>query len=235
MATRVDRKEYRRVRDESAKDTKPATAENEIRVVANHGQRHYITYAISLLTGTEEKKKFETIKISAMGGAIFNAVNIAEIVKRRVEGVHQITDIATEVVSDKYESVETKKPLEVERKVATILVTLSTKPLDTKHVGYQAPLPKSEVTEQEDRPKPTGSGRGRAGRGGRGSGRGGRGGRGSSRGGRGSKATEGEKEYQPSKAEKQADAIENSHHERAGTKPAKATPTGQSKPKSVRN
>ena len=189
MAARVDRKEYRRVRDESTKDTKPAAAENEIRVVANHGQRHYITYAISLLTGTEEKKKFDTIKISAMGGAIFNAVNIAEIVKRRVEGVHQITDIATEVVSDKYESIESKKPLEVERKVATILVTLSTKPLDTKHVGYQAPLPASEVTEQEDRPKPSGSGRGRAGRGGgRGSGRGGRGGRGASRGrgGRGS-------------------------------------------------
>ena len=187
MATRVDRKEYRRVRDESVKDTKPAAAENEIRVVANHGQRHYITYAISLLTGTEEKKKFDTIKISAMGGAIFNAVNIAEIVKRRVEGVHQITDIATEVVSDKYESIESKKPLEVERKVATILVTLSTKALDTKHVGYQAPLPKSEVSEQEDRPKPTGSGRGRAGRGGgRGSARGGRGGASRGRGGRGS-------------------------------------------------
>eukprot|EP00658_Telonema_sp_P-2_P030474 TRINITY_DN2299_c0_g1_i9.p1 TRINITY_DN2299_c0_g1~~TRINITY_DN2299_c0_g1_i9.p1 ORF type:complete len:211 (+),score=74.02 TRINITY_DN2299_c0_g1_i9:2-634(+) len=173
MATRVDRKEYRRVRDESVKDTKPAAAENEIRVVANHGQRHYITYAISLLTGTEEKKKFDTIKISAMGGAIFNAVNIAEIVKRRVEGVHQITDIATEIVSDKYESIESKKPLEVERKVATILVTLSTKALDTKHVGYQAPLPITDVVEQEDRPRPTGSGRGRGGRG-RGSGRGGR-------------------------------------------------------------
>ena len=196
MAARIDRKEYRRVRDESTKDTKPAAAENEIRVVANHGQRHYITYAISLLTGTEDKKKFDTIKISAMGGAIFNAVNIAEIVKRRVVGVHQTTDIATEVVSDKYESIESKTPLNVERKVATILVTLSTKPLDTKHVGYQAPLPKSEVTEQEERPaKPAGgSGRGRAGRGsGRGSGRGarggasrGRGGRGSSRGGRGS-------------------------------------------------
>ena len=44
-----------------------------------------------------------------------------------------------------------------------------------------------------------------------------------------------EKEYQPSKAEMQADAIENAHHERAGTKPANATPSGQSKPSSVRS
>ena len=44
-----------------------------------------------------------------------------------------------------------------------------------------------------------------------------------------------EKEYQPTKAEMQADAIENAHHERAGTKPANATPSGQSKPSSVRS
>ena len=43
-----------------------------------------------------------------------------------------------------------------------------------------------------------------------------------------------EKEYQPDRFEQQADAIENAHHERAGNKPAIATPSGQSKPSSVR-
>ena len=46
--------------------------------------------------------------------------------------------------------------------------------------------------------------------------------------------TEEEKEYQPDRFEQQADAIENAHHERAGNKPAIATPSGQSKPSSVR-
>ncbi|RNE97270.1 uncharacterized protein Tco025E_09499, partial [Trypanosoma conorhini] len=133
--------------------------------------------------------------ISAMGAAIHNAVNIAEIVKRRVVGLHQTTDISSEVIHDEYEAVDGKKEnMEVERKVSTILVTLSLKPLDKNHVGYQPPLPESEVKEQEEAEAGEAAGgnhnrgeRGersdRGGRGGdRGNGGGGRG-RGSSRGG----------------------------------------------------
>ena len=185
---RVDRKEFRRVRPEGTKERAPG-ADNEIRVTAQRGQRSYISYAIAVLTGEEGKTKQDTIKISGMGAAIFNAVNIAEIVKRRVKGLHQITTIDSEVVKDSYEGIESKKQLDVERKVATILITLSTKALDTKALGYQAPLPESMVSEQEERApaerRPRGSGRG-----GRGSARGGRGGRGSARGGRGGAASD---------------------------------------------
>lgn len=184
MSTRVDRKEFRRIRPEGAAE-RAQTAENEIRVTAQRGQRNYISYAISILTGAEGKEKQETIKISGMGAAIYNAVNITEIVKRRVAGLHQITEISSETVKDSYEGIESKKKLDVERKVATILITLSTKALDTKALGYQAPLPADQVTEQEERTpterrrRPASAGRGGrgSGRGGRGSGRGGRGGR----------------------------------------------------------
>lgn len=195
---RVNRKEFRRVRPEGGAKEKAQGADNEIRVTAQRGQRNYISYAIAVLNGEEGKEKQDTIKISGMGAAIFNAVNIAEIVKRRVKGLHQTTVIDSETVKDSYEGIETKEKLDVERKVATILITLSTKPLDTKAVGYQAPLPEDQVTEQEERKpserRPRGSGRG--GRGGRGSARGGRG---SARGGRGGAAKKDEKEAKETK------------------------------------
>ncbi|CCW66524.1 unnamed protein product [Phytomonas sp. Hart1] len=89
-----------------------------------------------------------------MGSAIFNVVNIAEIVKRRVHGLHQITAIGSEIVKDMYEPLEFTKNLdnlEVERKVSTILITLSRTQLDKSNPGYQEPLPEDQVVEQERR------------------------------------------------------------------------------------
>jgi DNA-binding protein len=151
--------------------------ENEIKVKAGGRQNATITYAIALLNGEDGKAKQDTIKITGMGAAIYNAVNVAEILKRRVKGLHQTTDISSQVVKDSYEAVEAGKDgLEVERKVSVITVTLSTKQLDTKHIGYQAPLSEDQVTEQEDRkPGETIRRDRRGGRGGEGSGRGGRG------------------------------------------------------------
>jgi DNA-binding protein len=175
---RPDRKEFRRVRKEDDPAEKAARAENEIKVAAGGRQNATITYAIALLNGEDGKTKQDTIKITGMGAAIYNAVNVAEILKRRVKGLSQTTDISSQVVQDSYEAVEAGKAgMEVDRKVSVITITLSTKPLDTKHIGYQAPLPEDQVTEQEDR-KPgetirregrgRGEGRRRGGRGGRG-------------------------------------------------------------------
>lgn len=183
------REEYRRVRKADGEKEKGQGPENEIRVTAKHGQRSYITYAIALLRGEDGKTKHDTIKISAMGAAIHNAVNIAEIVKHRVVGLHQTTDISSEVIHDEYEAVDGKKDnLEVERKVSTILITLSLKPLDKSHVGYQPPLPAEEVKEQEER-QPADPAGGSRGRGGRSGGRGGSGG--NTSGGRGGGASRG--------------------------------------------
>ncbi|EKF29919.1 hypothetical protein MOQ_006278 [Trypanosoma cruzi marinkellei] len=154
MPAYPSREEYRRVRKTDGEKEKGQGPENEIRVTAKHGQRSYITYAIALLRGEDGKVQNDTIKISAMGAAIHNAVNIAEIVKRRVVGLHQTTDVSSEIIHDEYEAIDGKKEnMKVERKVSTILITLSLKPLDPNHVGYQPPLPESEVKEQDD-PEP---------------------------------------------------------------------------------
>ena len=138
---RPSRKEYRRVRKEDKDGEKPATAENEVRVVASRGQRMYIKYAIDILTGGEGKTKHDSVKLTGMGNAVYNVVNVTEILKRRVKGLHQTTEISSQTLKDQYEAIEEgKEGLEVERKVSVIEVVLSTKPLDTKHIGYQAPL-----------------------------------------------------------------------------------------------
>ena len=200
MATsHVDLRKYRRVRaeeeDGAAREKRREAREgpeDHVRVTAQRGQRAYISYAIALLTGAEGKTQQDTIKISGMGAAISSAVNVAELVKRRVKGLHQITHIDSEVVKDSYESIETKEKLEVERSVPTVLITLSTKALDTKALGYQAPLPDSMVSEQEERApaeRRSGSGRDHGRSGGSSRGRGGRGGRGTASGGRGGGAS----------------------------------------------
>ncbi|AAZ10794.1 hypothetical protein, conserved [Trypanosoma brucei gambiense DAL972] len=177
-----------RTKNEGAKE-KGQGAENEIRVTARPGSRGYITYALALLRGEEGKPKYDSVKISAMGAAIRSAVGVAEVLKRRVAGLHQTTEISSEVIHDTYEGNDDKtEKKEVERKVSTILITLSLKPLDVNHIGYQAPLPESEVKEEEERSQISrgrgGGGGSRAG--GRGAGRGG-GSRGGGRGAAGSR------------------------------------------------
>jgi len=178
--------------------------QNEIRVTAQGKMRNYITYATSLL---QEKKSNEVI-LKAMGRAINKTVTIAEIIKRRIPGLHQITSIDSTDITDVWEPIEEGlNNVETTRHVSSLQIILSTKVLDTSQPGYQPPLPADQIkpilsSEAKVVPRPRGRGRGRGrtvfgrGRGfggGRGFGRGrgrGRGrGFGRGRGGQGSVAT----------------------------------------------
>lgn len=44
--------------------------------------------------------------LSSLGEAITKTVTIAEIVKHRVPGLHQINEISTIVIDDEYEAIE---------------------------------------------------------------------------------------------------------------------------------
>jgi hypothetical protein len=85
-----------------------------------------------------------------MGKAINKTVGIAEILKRRVEGLHQNTATSSVEILDIWEPKEETTGLErVEkiRQVSVITITLSTEGLDTKSAGYQAPLSKEEFSK----------------------------------------------------------------------------------------
>lgn len=70
----------------------------------------------------------------------------AEILKRRVPGIHQITETSSITIVDVWEPKEDGlDTLETQRRVSVINITLSKEPLDTHHIGYQPPLPEDQV------------------------------------------------------------------------------------------
>ncbi|KAK8710941.1 hypothetical protein V6N13_146250 [Hibiscus sabdariffa] len=145
--------------------------QNEIRITTQGRIRNYITYATTLLL----EKGSNEIVLKAMGRAINKTVMIAELIKRRIADLHQITSIGSTDITDMWEPLEEGLlPLEITRHVSMITVTLSKKELDMSSTGYQAPLqvdqlkPINEYEEDgapESPQKPRGRGRGGRGRG----------------------------------------------------------------------
>lgn len=70
----------------------------------------------------------------------------AEIIKRRLVGLHQITEISSTNIVDVWEPKEEGLDrLETTRRVSVITIVLSRDPLDTNNLGYQEPLPEDQV------------------------------------------------------------------------------------------
>ncbi|KAF4348386.1 hypothetical protein CsatB_006809 [Cannabis sativa] len=147
--------------------------ENEIRITTQGRMRNYITYATTLL----QEKGSKEIALKAMGRAINKTVMIAELIKRRIAGLHQNTSIGSTDITDMWEPLEEGLlPLETTRHVSVITITLSKEELDTSSTGYQLPIPADQVKpwteyEYEGEGSPNRRGRGPGGRG-RGRGRG---------------------------------------------------------------
>lgn len=121
--------------------------ETEIRITGTGRIQTYISYAGKLFT--RESKQFCTLK--ATGTALGKAVIAAEIMKRRFKGLHQITKVgSTEVVDTYLPKEEGLDVVEHPRSISFIEITLSKDPLDTRAVGYQAPLPEDQVEEKAE-------------------------------------------------------------------------------------
>ncbi|EIE20924.1 alba-domain-containing protein [Coccomyxa subellipsoidea C-169] len=127
----------RYVRVEQRKTEQPTIQENEVRIMAAGKMRNYISYATTLLTD----KGHDAVVLKAMGRAINKTVTIAEIIKRRIMGLHQNTQIGSVDITDTWEPLEEGlNRLETTRHVSVITITLSTALLDITTVGYQAPI-----------------------------------------------------------------------------------------------
>lgn len=129
-------------------------------------------------------------------------VTVAEIVRRRIFGLHQLSTISSTHIVDTYEPTEAGlKTVTIEKHIPTIDIVLAFDVLSlsavagvadaTAAAGYQQPLPQSAIVEQDDEivKRDRGNGgrgnnsRSNSGGAARGGGRGGRGGRGGGRGG----------------------------------------------------
>lgn len=91
----------------------------------------------------------------------------AEIIKRRINGLHQNTQIGSMDITDTWEPLEEGlNRLETVRHVSVITITLSTVDIDVTLPGYQPPLPEDQVKPLQDaaiprRPRIPVAGRGR--------------------------------------------------------------------------
>ena len=103
---------------------------NMIRITVSGKERHYIGRAMELLSGN----KHETVFLAAMGSGINKCIAVAEILKRRVAGLHQWNQI---------KSIHVEKQPGSMRPVShmTITLSLSHDALEQSDIlGYQPPL-----------------------------------------------------------------------------------------------
>jgi len=123
--------------------------ENEIRITTQGKMRNYITYATNLF----QQKGSSEVVLKAMGRAINKTVTIAEIIKRRIQNLHQNTVIDSTDITDVWEPIEEGLDrLETVRHVSSIQITLSTKPLDPNSAGYQPPEEPKQLSQEENQP-----------------------------------------------------------------------------------
>jgi len=122
------------------------TPEDEIRVMSAGKFSAYVLYAAKLMQ--EQDKRQFTIK--ATGAAIARAVTVAETIKRKFKGLHQITKCGTTTMIDEFNNGrmgmmgETRT---ISRNVPYVEILLSLDELDKDDIGYQPPLPDDEVTD----------------------------------------------------------------------------------------
>lgn len=122
---------YRRV--EKAEDTLPS---NEIRVRRGVGIGRYLKRAWELLDGDD--KSDDTVVIKGVSNAVQSAVNLAELIKHRVKGLHQINKISNITIVDEYEPlVQGLDRLKFSRIVTMLQITLTkSSNVDMSDIGY---------------------------------------------------------------------------------------------------
>lgn len=125
---------------------------NEIRVRRDPRIGRYLNRANDLLTGKVEGFN-GTIVIKGVQQAMENAVKLAELIKHRFTGLYQINTIDTMETKDEYEPLEEGLDHLTFRRYTTMLTIVLTRdePEDHSHVGYQDPIPDSEVQPFEQR------------------------------------------------------------------------------------
>lgn len=131
-----------------------------VRVVSGGKIHAYVSRAVQALQALPEHAELQLI---AQGHAVAKAVSVAEIIKRRVRGLHQNTQIglasSAPIASDEISGSSSRAAAAV----PTIAITLSLRALDASRPGYQPPLTEEELSAawifdgDEDAPAETGN------------------------------------------------------------------------------
>uniref|UniRef100_A0A3P8UH14 Ribonuclease P/MRP 25 subunit-like n=1 Tax=Cynoglossus semilaevis TaxID=244447 RepID=A0A3P8UH14_CYNSE len=115
----------------------------EVRVKDGSKIRNLLRFALSRME-TNALRHEDTIVFTASGKGVSKAITCAEVVKRRVKGLHQLTKLLYSTAVEVWEPLEPDAGLDsltVNRNLPSIWILLSTAPLDSSQHGYQAPGP----------------------------------------------------------------------------------------------
>jgi len=122
---------------------KEPTPEDQVRIRSKGRVGAYITYGVKMLMDGKD-----TITVKGTGQSLPKVVQVAEIIKRRVKNLSSITKLGSTEFEDSYEPLEEGLEAVTNKKTVTFLeITLSTKDMDTKALGYAPPVPQDEVEE----------------------------------------------------------------------------------------
>jgi len=134
---------------------------NEIRVKRGVGIGRYLKRAHELLTGTsssttttpeQKPTPVDHVVIKGVSNAVESAVKLAELIKHRIKGLHQLNKISHITIVDEYEPLEEGLDhLKFTRIVTMLEITLSKEASNTSDIGYQPPIDESEVQEYSER------------------------------------------------------------------------------------
>uniref|UniRef100_A0A2C9LCQ6 DNA/RNA-binding protein Alba-like domain-containing protein n=2 Tax=Biomphalaria glabrata TaxID=6526 RepID=A0A2C9LCQ6_BIOGL len=108
----------------------------EMKVTNASKIRNVMGYAMSTFGNSNVRH----VTWNGSGNAISKTISCAEIMKRKIKGLHQITQVGFLRVEDFWEpTVEGLDRLKVNTNIPNISILLSKDPLDTSHPSYQAP------------------------------------------------------------------------------------------------
>ncbi|XP_061531689.1 ribonuclease P protein subunit p25-like protein [Phycodurus eques] len=137
----------------------PAADTPEVRVKDGSKIRNLLRYALSRMEakpraakgggaegevdeGPPARPLCRQLVFTASGKGVSKAITCAELMKRRVRGLHQLTSLASATLTDVWDPLEVAVGLDsltVSRKLPVIWILLSKDPLDQSIPGYQAP------------------------------------------------------------------------------------------------
>ena len=112
-----------------------ARVKTDIRVESNGTLGKYVGLGLGLFKGGER-----TVTISGIGYAVSKVTQLAETIKRKIGGLHQLNSIESVEVNDYRREAEQGAT----RNVALLKIVLSHDELDTTAYGYQEPIAKEE-------------------------------------------------------------------------------------------
>ncbi|XP_037310532.2 ribonuclease P protein subunit p25-like protein [Pungitius pungitius] len=121
----------------------------EVRVRDGSKIRHPLRFALSRMeerraagSGATEGHACRQIVLTASGKGVSKAITCAEMVKRRVGGLHQLTQLQFSTVEEVWDPLEATAGLDsltVSRNLPNIWILLSRDTLDRSQPGYQEP------------------------------------------------------------------------------------------------